>query len=132
MLSPGSLVIVLVFSIPLLAILMGGLKEVLQFKAKQSELGHSTHDLERRLDTLTDRLETVETERDRLQQRVEHLETIVTAEAWDALQRVQDGDDEALPAASDLDIAPVDSSSGESPAESPAEDIETLDRKSVV
>lgn len=103
MFTPGSFPFVLIFLIPILAILVGGLKEVLKFKAKQNEIGSSTHDLERQLDAFADRLEAVEAERDALKSRLQNLETIVTAEAWDALQRVQDGDDTALPDAVDLD-----------------------------
>lgn len=125
MFTPGSLVLVLIFLIPILAILVGGLKEVLKFKAKQNEIGSSTHDLERQLNTLAERLESVEAERNALQSRLQNLETIVTAEAWDALQRVQDGDDAALPDASDLDAVSLNDTRDATAAD----DVETLARQ---
>ena len=71
--------------IPITAILAGTVKEWLEFKAKQDRLGHSTHELEETVRTLQGALEESEAERERLTERVQNLETIVTSQAWDAL-----------------------------------------------
>ncbi|MFB6231150.1 MAG: hypothetical protein ABEL04_08335 [Salinibacter sp.] len=73
---------VMVLGIPILGILLAGYKEWLKFKAKHQELGTSTREIEDRLQSLRERLDHVERERDALQQRVRNLETIVTSEAW--------------------------------------------------
>ena len=71
--------------IPLAAILMGGFKEWLKFKAKQEKLGTSTHELEATVERLTEALEASEAEREAVERRLQNLETIVTSQAWDAL-----------------------------------------------
>ena len=71
--------------IPITAILAGTVKEWWEFKAKQNRLGLSTHELEETVGALRDALERSESERERLIERVENLETIVTSQAWDAL-----------------------------------------------
>lgn len=76
------LVILMVFAIPILGILLAGYKEWLKFKAKHQELGTSTREVEGLLQSLRERLDRVEEERDALQKRVQNLETIVTSEAW--------------------------------------------------
>lgn len=95
MLSTGTVAVILVFSIPILGILVGGLKSFLDFKSRQMELGTSTDALESQVDALEDRLRRVESQRDALVRRVENLETIVTSDAWDALD------------ASDVDAPPA-------------------------
>lgn len=74
--------ILMVFSIPILGIVLAGYKEWLKFKAKHRELGTSTREVEDRIRSLHERLEEVEAERDALRERVQNLETIVTSEAW--------------------------------------------------
>lgn len=90
MFSTGSLTILLIFSIPLLAILLGGVKEIFEVRAKQNKLGTSTEELESKLTAITERLSAVEDERDALQKRVQNLETIVTADAWDEPGRLSE------------------------------------------
>ena len=70
--------------IPIIAILMGGFKEWLKFKEKQSQLGTSTDALEK---TVVAQQEALEAAR----RRIENLEAIVTSQTWDALH------DPALP-----------------------------------
>lgn len=72
--------------IPILGIGLAGYHEWLKFRAKQQELGVSTREVEKTIRALQERLERVEQERDALVERVQNLETIVTSEAWDALQ----------------------------------------------
>lgn len=74
--------IVMALGIPILGILLAGYKEWLKFKAKHQELGTSTQEIEEHLQSLRERLNHVEQERDALHQRVQNLETIVTSEAW--------------------------------------------------
>ncbi len=72
--------------IPILGIGLVGYQEWLKFRAKQQKLGASTQEVEETIRALRERLERVEQERDALVSRVQNLETIVTSEAWDALQ----------------------------------------------
>ena len=62
--------------IPIAAMLVPIAKQWLKMKEQTARLGNSANDLRR---------ETLSTERDRLVQRVQHLEAIVTDEAWDTL-----------------------------------------------
>lgn len=71
--------------IPLAAILMGGFKEWLAFKAKQEQLGTSTRELEETMHRLERALEESEEQRKAVERRLQNLETIVTSQAWDAL-----------------------------------------------
>lgn len=64
--------------IPLAAIMVGALKEWLKFKEKQLQLGESTTELGT---TVTE----LQSENERLTERVRNLEAIVTSQAWDAL-----------------------------------------------
>jgi uncharacterized membrane protein len=102
--NPAMLTILMLFSIPIIALLMGGWKAYLNFQSEQRHLGSSTDALEQRLSVLHDRLDTVEAEREALRKRLENLETIVTAEAWDAVQHTHAGDDAAPPDAADVDM----------------------------
>lgn len=72
--------------IPLTAILMGGFKEWLAFKAKQDKLGTSTHELEAAVEQLQAALDASEEERAAMARRLQNLETIVTSVEWDALE----------------------------------------------
>lgn len=74
--------VVMIFTIPILGILLAGYKEWLEFKSKHRELGTSTREVEERLRGLQERLDGLEQERDALRDRVQNLETIVTSEAW--------------------------------------------------
>lgn len=71
--------------IPLAAIAVGAFKEWLKFKAKQDRLGTSTAELERVVDGLRDDLKQSEDSRQRLVERIQNLETIVTTEMWDVV-----------------------------------------------
>ena len=74
----GLLAVFMIFMIPIVALLIGGLKMWIDFKSKQEKLGTSTHDLEEAVQQL-------EADRAALRRRVENLEAIVTSEEWDAL-----------------------------------------------
>lgn len=71
--------------IPLAGILMGGFSEWLKFRSKQEKIGTSTSELEEHTRVLREKLEASEEERQRLTERVQNLETIVTSQAWDTL-----------------------------------------------
>jgi predicted nuclease with TOPRIM domain len=129
MLNPGTIAIVMVFSIPILGILLAGWKEFLKFRSKQSQLGSSTRELERDMEALMDRLEAVEAERDALRDRIENLETIVTAEAWDAVQKAQAADDKALPDAARLDPLDLDGVEDRTHDTPAAEEIDAIARR---
>jgi hypothetical protein len=79
----------LVFLIPIIAILggisLGGFKEWLKFKSRQDKLGASTHELEETVSTLQAALESTEARNERLVERVQNIETIVTSADWDLL-----------------------------------------------
>jgi predicted nuclease with TOPRIM domain len=116
---PGSLVPILIFAIPILGIMLAGYKEWLKFRAKQQELGASTQEVEETIQALRERLNRVEQERDALIERVQNLETIVTSEAWDALQDPTT-DAASLPEASDpaeLESSPDQDAAGDATEE---------------
>ena len=115
--NPAMLTLLLLFSIPILALLVGGWKAYLDFQSEQRQSGSSRDALDQRLAALNDRLDAVEAERDALRTRVENLETIVTAEAWDAGQHTHAGDDEALPDAAHLDTLPSNGASEPPPSD---------------
>ncbi|NNE34713.1 MAG: hypothetical protein HKN13_05730 [Rhodothermales bacterium] len=69
--------------IPLAAIAVGAFEQWLKFKAKQDKLGTSAAQLEKVVDNLSKQLEASEESREKLQQRVQNLETIVTSTDWD-------------------------------------------------
>ena len=71
--------------IPLAAIAVGAFKEWLKFKAKQDRLGTSAAQLEKAVESLREDLERSEESRRRVVQRLQNLETIVTAEMWDVV-----------------------------------------------
>ncbi len=83
--------------IPLAAIAVGAFKEWLKFKAKQDRLGTSTAELERAVEDLRSELQDSFATRDRLQQRVENLETIVTTEMWDVVHGTRTSQPEPTP-----------------------------------
>jgi peptidoglycan hydrolase CwlO-like protein len=99
--------------IPIVAILAGTVKEIMQFRSRQERLGTSTHELEETVVELREALDASEKERERLTERVQNLETIVTSQAWDTLQekpeqraledgqRASAGDEEPPPQAGD-------------------------------
>jgi len=71
-------------------------EEWLEFKTEQRKIGASTEETEEKLDALRSEWEA---ERERLNRRIQHLETIVTSEAWDRVH----GDASSEPLLDDLD-----------------------------
>lgn len=80
--------------IPLAGIGVGAFKEWLKFKDKQARLGASTHELEVEVEKLQKQLKLKDAE---MQQRIQHLETIVTSQVWDTLHDESGMADEKLP-----------------------------------
>ena len=74
-----ALPVILVFSIPIIAILSGVAKQWLKVRAEQRALGASNQDQEQKLE----RLERVNAD---LAQRIEDLEAIVVSQTWGAIQ----------------------------------------------
>ena len=74
-----ALPIILVFSIPILAILSGIAKQWLKVRAEQRALGTSNRELEQKLE----QLERINAEH---AQRLEDLEAIVVSQTWSAIQ----------------------------------------------
>ncbi len=72
----GTIATIMVFMIPIIAMLVGGFMKWLEFKAKQDQLGSSTQDLEAAVELL-------QADRAALRRRIETLEAIVTDESWD-------------------------------------------------
>lgn len=97
-------------AIPILGIGLAGYHEWLKFRAKQQELGTSTKEVEETIRALQERLERVEQERDALVERVQNLETIVTSEAWNALE---DPSADAPPVPEEPDSIELESPSGQ-------------------
>ncbi len=62
--------------IPIVLILAGAWSEWLKFKAKQTQLGSSSTEMERALEKMTE-------QNAGLIRRVQNLETIVTSQSWD-------------------------------------------------
>jgi len=62
--------------IPIVAIIAGAWSEWLKFKAKQTQLGSSTTEMERALEKMTE-------QNANLIRRVQNLEAIVTSSTWD-------------------------------------------------
>jgi hypothetical protein len=77
--STETLPMVLVFSIPILAILSGFARQWLTVRAQQRALGASNQDLEKKVE----RLERINGE---YAQRIENLEAIVVSQTWNVLQ----------------------------------------------
>jgi hypothetical protein len=75
----GALTLVLVFSIPIVAILSGVAKQWLKVRAEQRVLGVSNRELEEKVE----RLERANAES---AQRIENLEAIVVSQTWSVLQ----------------------------------------------
>jgi hypothetical protein len=76
--DPTILSIVLVFSIPIVAILSGAANKWFKLRAEQRALGVSNRELEQKVQ----RLETESAESSR---RLENLEAVVASQAWSAL-----------------------------------------------
>jgi len=124
---PFDIVPILIFSIPILSIVLGiglaGYKEWLKFRAKQQELGASTQEVEETIHVLQERVDELEQERDALIKRVQNLETIVTSEAWDALQDPT-ADASSLPEASEMaDLEPSSPRQADSATEEKTEHL---------
>lgn len=79
--NPSTLAVLLIFSLPFVAVLAW------VYVQRLDRPGAADSNLElryqRAVDDLSDRVDALETERDALQQRVVNLETIVTSESWD-------------------------------------------------
>lgn len=104
--SAPVLIIILVFAVPILAILVGGYKEWLEFKAKHQELGSSTEQVEKHLQALREDINRLEETRDDLENRIENLETIVTSEVWIAQHDEDEVDALNRPGSGALDLTP--------------------------
>jgi hypothetical protein len=76
----GALTLVLVFSIPMVAILSGVAKQWLKLRSQQRILGASSQELEEKVE----RLERANAES---AQRIENLEAIVVSQTWNVLQK---------------------------------------------
>jgi cell division septum initiation protein DivIVA len=86
--------------IPLAAILVGGLQELLKFKSEQQKLGTSTREAEQELAALRERLES---ENGQLVRRIRNLEAIVTSQTWDEIHGLpwnRSSGDESVPSGS--------------------------------
>jgi len=111
--------VIMIFTIPILGILLAGYKEWLEFKSEHQELGSSTQEVEERLRGLRERIDGLEEERDALLERVQNLETIVTSEAWITEHEATDA---SLDAAEVDDLSlPRDRESSENEADHTAE-----------
>jgi biopolymer transport protein ExbB/TolQ len=64
----------------LIVFVYSAFEEWLEFKTEQRKIGSSTEEMEAELQSLRHEWET---ERKRLNRRIQHLETIVTSEVWD-------------------------------------------------
>lgn len=80
--------------IPLAGIGVGAFKEWLKFKDKQARLGASTDELEVEVEKLQKQLKENDAA---LQQRIQHLEAIVTSQVWDTLHDESGMAEEKLP-----------------------------------
>jgi len=72
--------------VPLAALAVGAFQQWLRFKAKQEKLGTSAAELTGVVQDLTERLESSERNRRKLEQRIQNIETIVTSQMWDIVQ----------------------------------------------
>ncbi|MDZ7773154.1 MAG: hypothetical protein U5K31_10530 [Balneolaceae bacterium] len=67
-----------------------GMKNQRKLQKMESHLGSSSARLQERTDQLVDYLEQNREQQDQIVQRLQNLETIVTSEAWDAIQSGED------------------------------------------
>lgn len=84
-------------------------EEWLEFKTEQRKIGSSTEEIEAELRALQQEWKA---ERERLNRRIQHLETIVTSEAWDRAHSDRTSQEPLLD-----DVEPEDLSSQEEKAE---------------
>lgn len=88
--------------------LIGGFTEWLKFKEKQLKLGNTADSLSGELESMTQQMKELESVNEKLNQRIQNLETIVTTQAWDdVVER------EKLPATPLLELPDDDVSEGE-------------------
>ncbi|PEN06576.1 hypothetical protein CRI93_09870 [Longimonas halophila] len=66
--------------IVLIVFVYSAFEEWLEFKTEQRKIGASAEETEEKIDALRSECKA---ERERLNRRIQHLETIVTSEAWD-------------------------------------------------
>lgn len=111
---PPVLIVYLLIVLPTLGILLAGYKEWLDYKAQRETLDPAAEELKERFQSLHDRIDDLEQERDALQERVQNLETIVTSEAW-----IADHDDATE--LGELTLPPDRESESQSEAEHSAE-----------
>lgn len=78
---PPVLIVYLLIILPTLGILLIGYKW-LDDKAQRRPLAPSAEEMKERFQSLHERIEDLEQERDALRDRIQNLETIVTSEAW--------------------------------------------------
>jgi chromosome segregation ATPase len=82
MLSPGTLTILLVFGLPIVAVVAWAYVKQLQISA-ESGPPDTVQKLQSDVSSLQDEVSTLRDERGELQRRIQNLETIVTNEVWD-------------------------------------------------
>lgn len=78
------LIVMAALTIPLAGISVGAFKVWLRHQREQHRLGTATHELEGTVESLSRDLAASNAERDRLVERIENLETIVTSRVWSA------------------------------------------------
>lgn len=78
----------------LIVFVYSAFEEWLKFKTEQRKIGSSTEEMEAELQALRQEWAA---ERERMNRRIQHLETIVTSEAWDARRSESSSGDSAAP-----------------------------------
>jgi len=86
MLSPGTLTILLIFGLPIVAVVAWAYVKQLQISA-ESGPPDTVQKLQSDVSSLQDEVSTLRDERGELQRRIQNLETIVTNEVWDDERR---------------------------------------------
>ncbi|HHP7237555.1 hypothetical protein [Longibacter sp.] len=87
MLSPGTLTILLLFGLPIVAVVAWAYVKQLQITAASGP-PETVQKLQSDLSSLQDNVSTLRAERGELQRRIQNLETIVTNETWDDERRL--------------------------------------------
>ncbi|PEN12790.1 hypothetical protein CRI94_12305 [Longibacter salinarum] len=85
MLSPGTLSILLLFGLPIVAVISWVYVKQLEITSQSGD-DDRMRDLEQTISSLAKMLDDVKQERDSLRRRIQNLETIVTSESWDDLK----------------------------------------------
>lgn len=100
--------------IPITAIIVGGVKEYLKFRAEQQSLGTATSELEATVARL-------ENERREMAKRIENLEAIVTSRTWSVLR------DGSLPAPERQAVAAATAIEFEAPRAEPEPQLQAAE-----